>query len=620
MPREFLLGCNYWASHAGTDMWRRWDPTVVREDLQILTAHGVSCMRVFPNWRDFQPIAPFVDSHAHLREYRTEQGDRLTSPDWLDPIMVEHFSDFCDLCDEFGVRLIVGLITGFMSGQTHIPSALYGKNLLTDPVALLFQQRFIHRFVSRFRDRRTIYAWDLGNECNNLAPTVSEEEATAWSLTVANAIRAADPSRPVVSGMHGLVASREQGHWTIRGQAEACDVLTTHPYPYFVPYAGHDPIASMRTALHATCETKLYGDIGNRPCLVEEIGTLGPMICSDENAAAFLRVNLWSNWIHGASGVLWWCANEQSGLTHTPYTTQMCELELGMRYADGSPKPVLTELGRFADQLRSLPFELPPCREDAVCISTFDQRQWGVAYMTTCLAKQSGLTLRYMSPDQPLPPSDLYLMPSVSGASVLPRETYLELQRRVQNGATLYVSIDNAFLAEFQPLTGLKIVDSCAGDSGTVALGKNTIRFTREREFRVTPTTAEVLATDDHGNPAVTVNRFGKGRVIVVNFPLEAMLLNVREFPKKNYYQLYRTVFADHLARKAIVTANPFVGLTLHPDADGNILCAAVNYSDTAQTPSFSLRHGYAIRKNLYGSPQEIPAFDACIFRIGLNP
>ncbi len=139
MPREFLLGCNYWASHAGIDMWRRWDPAVVREDLQVLTAHGVSCMRVFPNWRDFQPIAPFVDSYAHLREYRTEQGDRLASPDWLDPIMVEHFSDFCDLCDEFGVRLIVGLITGFMSGQTHIPSALYGKNLLTDPVALLFQ-------------------------------------------------------------------------------------------------------------------------------------------------------------------------------------------------------------------------------------------------------------------------------------------------------------------------------------------------------------------------------------------------------------------------------------------------------------------------------------------------
>ncbi len=338
--------------------------------------------------------------------------------------------------------------------------------------------------------------------------------------------------------MHGLVASREQGHWTIRGQAEACDVLTTHPYPYFVPYAGHDPIASMRTALHATCETKLYGDIGNRPCLVEEIGTLGPMICSDENAAAFLRVNLWSNWIHGASGVLWWCANEQSGLT-----------------------------------------------------------------------------LCYMSPDQPLPPSDLYLMPSVAGTSVLPRETYLELPRRVQNGATLYVSIDNAFLAEFQPLSGLKIVDSCADDSGTVALGENAIHFTREREFRVTPTT-----TDDHGNPAVTVNRFGKGRVIVVNFPLEAMLLNVREFPKENYYQLYRTVFADQLARKAIVTANPFVGLTLHPDTDGSILCAAVNYSDTAQTPSFSLRHGYAIRENLYGSPQEIPAFDACIFRIGLNP
>lgn len=620
MSREFLLGCNYWASHAGTNMWRCWDPHVVREDLQVLTAHGVSCMRVFPNWRDFQPVAPFVDSYSHVRDYRTERGELPEATDFLDPIMLEHFSEFCDLCDEFGVRLIVGLITGFMSGQTHVPSALYGKNLLTDPAALLFQQRFVRGFVSRFRHRETIYAWDLGNECNNLAPVASEEEATAWSLTIANAIRAADPSRPVISGMHGLASARDGGPWTIRGQAEACDVLTTHPYPYFVPFAGHDPIASLRTALHATCETKFYGDIGGRPCLVEEIGTLGPMICSDENAAAFLRVNLWSNWIHGASGVLWWCANEQSRLTHTPYTTQMNELELGMRYADGAPKPVLKELGRFAEQLRSLSFELPPCQEDAVCISTFDQQQWGVAYMTTCLAKQSGMTLRYMAPDQPLPSSGVYLMPSVVGTSVLPREAYLELQRRVQDGATLYISIDNAFLSELQSLTGLKIIDSCAGGIGTVTLGEHTIRFSRERELRVAPTTAEVLASDDSGNPAVAVNRFGNGRVITVNFPLESMLLNEREFPRQNYYQLYRTVFAELLEQKAVATTNPFVGLTLHPDTDGSILCAAVNYSDCTQKPAFSLRHGYAVSECLRSDMNELAPFDACFFRIGLKP
>lgn len=616
MQREFLIGCNYWASTAGTEMWKKWDPAAIREDLRVLSQHGVSCMRVFPNWRDFQPVSPVIDSHCHVREYRMENGAMPPNPEFLDLIMLERFSDFCDICDEFGVRLIVGLITGFMSGQTYIPTALYGKNLLTDPTALLFQQRFIRGFVSHFRERDTIYAWDLGNECNNLAPVASEEEATAWSVTIANAIRAADPTRPVISGMHGLAPTQDQGRWTISGQAEACDVLTTHPYPYFVPYAGHDPIASMRTALHATCETKFYGDIGNRPCLVEELGTLGPMICSDETAADFMRVNLWSNKIHGATGVLWWCANEQSHLTHTPYTYCMNELELGMRYADGSPKPVLLETGKFVEQLRSLSFELPPCEEDAVCISTYDQKQWGVAFMATCLAKQAGMTLRYMAPDQPLPSSNVYMLPSVEGTSVLPRENYVALQQKVRDGATLYISNHTAFLADFEPLTGLRVLDSGAGGDGSVTLGKDRIPFRREREFRLAPTTAKVIATDDRGNPAVAVHSLGKGRVIFVNFPLESMLLCENEFTAGNYYQLYRTVFADVLAGKAVTTTNPFIGLTQHPDRDGSIVCAAVNYSDAPQNTEFILQNNAQWVETLYGNSDTIAPFDVCFFRV----
>lgn len=616
MQREFLIGCNYWASNAGTEMWNQWDPAAIREDLRVLSVHGVSCMRVFPNWRDFQPVVPVIDSHGHVREYRMAGGEKASDTSFLDPVMLDRFEAFCDLCDEFGIRLIVGLITGFMSGQTYVPTALYGKNVLTDPTALLFEQRFVRGFVQRFRNRDTIYAWDLGNECNNLDHVPHEAAATTWSLTIANAIRAADPTRPVISGMHGLAPGWDQGSWTIQGQAEACDILTTHPYPFFVPYAGHDPISSMRTALHATCETKYYGDIGNRPCLVEEIGTLGPMVCSDETAAAFMRVNLWSNKIHGARGVMWWCANEQTDLTHTPYTYCMNELELGMRYADGSPKPVLRETAKFVEQLRSLSFALPPCEEDAVCISTISQKQWGVAYMTCCLAKQAGLNLRYMAHDQALPDSRVYLLPSVAGTSILPRETYLELERRVRDGATLYLSVDNVFLAGFEPLCGLRVLDSCAGRAGTVTLGDTTLPITRDREFRLEATTASVLATDDRGNPAVAVNQLGNGRVICVNFPLEAMLLDKNEFTNDDYHTVYRTVFADILAEKAVTTANPFVGVTLHPDDDGSIVCAAVNYSATPQQPQFVPKDGFTMIETLYGDTETVPPFDVCFFRV----
>ena len=382
MGKEFLIGCNYWASNAGTEMWRQWEPDVVREDLRVLSANGIEYMRVFPNWRDFQPIMPIYSSSGKIKEYRMENGQKPSNPEFLDETMLAHFGEFCDLCTEYGIKLIVGLLTGFMSGRTYLPSALYEHPIHTDSFALLMQQRFVRGFVNRFKEHAAIYAWDLGNECNNLGGAENVNDATNWSLIISNSIRAADPSRPVVSGMHGLTPGNDQKRkWTIGGQAEACDILTTHPYPYWVQYADQDPMLSMRTALHATFENKFYADIGNRPCLVEEIGSMGPMVCSEEAAADFMRVNLFSNWIHGALGVMWWCANEQNMLEHPPYTYQMCEIELGMRFANGSPKPVLTETGRVSSILKGFDFELPPAREDAVCLSTWGQKQWGAAYM-----------------------------------------------------------------------------------------------------------------------------------------------------------------------------------------------------------------------------------------------
>lgn len=37
---EFILGCNYWASNAGADMWRDFDVDAIRADLDALSRHG----------------------------------------------------------------------------------------------------------------------------------------------------------------------------------------------------------------------------------------------------------------------------------------------------------------------------------------------------------------------------------------------------------------------------------------------------------------------------------------------------------------------------------------------------------------------------------------------------
>ena len=31
--KDFIIGVNYWASHAGTNMWKNWNEDTVRNDL-----------------------------------------------------------------------------------------------------------------------------------------------------------------------------------------------------------------------------------------------------------------------------------------------------------------------------------------------------------------------------------------------------------------------------------------------------------------------------------------------------------------------------------------------------------------------------------------------------------
>ncbi len=67
---EYMVGCNYWGSKHGIDMWKYWDEDSVRRDLKELSKYGVKYLRVFPNWRDFQPVQTLFGQGGREREFR----------------------------------------------------------------------------------------------------------------------------------------------------------------------------------------------------------------------------------------------------------------------------------------------------------------------------------------------------------------------------------------------------------------------------------------------------------------------------------------------------------------------------------------------------------------------
>ncbi len=613
----FLLGANYWASHAGTGMWSDWRPEVVEKDFKTLSEKGIKYLRVFPLWPDFQPISLLRGGGGSPVEFRW--GERPLTDDaegksGVSREAILHFEELTKLADKYDIKLIVGLITGWMSGRLFVPPALEGKKVLSDPDAIMWEVRFVKYFVSRFRNSPSIIAWDLGNECNSMEAVASQATAWNWISTMANAIKSEDKSRLVVSGMHSL---KTEGIWTIEDQAEVTDVLCTHAYPSPTYGSDKEPINTIRTVLHPTANTVMWQDIGGKPCFLEETGTFGPMQGSPEITTDYARNSLFSLWAHNCKGFLWWCAFEQSHLKHAPYDWVALEGELGLFFPDYTSKPIVGELNKFNNFLERFPYQkLPERILDAVCILPQDPDSWQTAFSTFLLAKQAGIDIEFQTSTQPIKDAKLYFLPSLSSSTFFSRYInqgrFDELLKKVKEGATLYLSVGNGLLRSFNDITGLQVQTrekNLKTDrvriKGTDAGDDIELQMPPSAKLNLKAITAQVLGTDQNGNPAFTRSNYGKGKVYFLNYPIEKTLFNeLGAFNTKtagSYYQIYDRIKDGSLSKKVVTGNNPMVGLTEHIVDENTRIVVAINYEPVSSIAELSLGTGWKVGECFYG-------------------
>jgi len=608
---KFITGCNYWASHAGTNMWRDWRPDIIEKDFDVLSSSGLKILRVFPLWPDFQPIDRLYEGGGHPEEYTINE---ISLPDTdagkagVSEEMSERFREFCKIAVKYNLKIIVGLITGWMSGRLYTPPLLRDKNIICDDLSRMWQMRFIKYIVENFKDCECITAWDLGNECNVMADVNKRENAWVWAAGLTNTIRAMDSSRPVISGMHSLLP---KGPWTMQDQGELCDILTTHPYPFWTPHSRNDPVNTVRTILHATAESLFYTGIGGKPCFAEEIGTMGPMIASESNAAGFIRSTLLNLWAHDCRALLWWCSSDQLSLSHAPYSWNACERELGLVTEDSRKKEFLLEIGRLSKMIESLPFEsLPPRIVDAVCIIGNLEDTWGVAYSSFVLSKQAGFDIEFQYEDQPIKDAPLYLLPSISGCKGMKLHRWKKLLENVHNGASLYISFYDGYIAEFEKLSGLSVNFRCKRNGkANIKIGEKMISLGGGVHLDLTAKYAEVLAAEDNGNPAFTSYTYGKGKVYFFTAPLESELLQDScvffSSDAEAYAEIYKTISKD-IRSKRIISGKPLqLGITEHPISENERVAVLVNLSPEKTTSTMNLMSGWKIKETLYGVQPE---------------
>ena len=595
------VGCNYWASHAGVRMWSQWNETVVRQDFERMAEAGIQSVRVFPLWPDFQPLELAAGCQNRPRLLQFRGGPLPDTPcgrDGVDEQMVQRFRTLATIAAEHRLELIVGLVTGWMSGQLFLPQAFAGLDPLRSPLSIKWQIRLVRCLVRELRDLPAIAVWEPGNESNCMGEIATPQEAWNWTNAITAAIRAEDATRPVASGMHGLMpgADTEFGSelpWTIETQGELCDLLTPHPYPHSMSKlpARVDPHTSIRAAFQATVELRFYSDLGGKPAFVEEIGTFAPSYCNEQSKAEFLRNSMFNAWAHGSSRFLWWCAFEQSMLEHSPYSWSAWERELGLYDARFRLRPVGEEMRKFRTFLDALPFrELPPFRRDAVCLLTREQdfnAFMANGWSSFLLAKQAGFDLEFRFVADGVGRSSLYFVPGIRGGSWSFREEFLALLEEVRQGATLFLTIDDGALAPFESVFGAS-VRSREMRSAPVRFRFGGELFELNAPFRLElcPREAEVLACEEDGNPVFLRNAYGRGTVYLLTVPLERELagrpgaFHRPEEPK--WFRFYQTAAEREIGERILQSCHPLITLTEHRDPPEHAWIVAVNnHSET---------------------------------------
>ena len=154
---SFLTGVNYWASNAGVHTFSNFDEKVIDKDFSFLKSYGVDTIRVFPLWTDFQPIE---NSYSNTKTFAVRKNgvplERLKYKSGLSEDACEKFSVLLSLAKKHGLKVIVSLITGWMSGKSFIPEAIRSENPITSKRAMVFECKFIKDFVNTFKQNKQI--------------------------------------------------------------------------------------------------------------------------------------------------------------------------------------------------------------------------------------------------------------------------------------------------------------------------------------------------------------------------------------------------------------------------------------------------------------------------------
>jgi len=550
-------------------MWSSYDPAVVREELEVLAAHGANVTRSFCFWPDFVP-----------------------EPERLDVDVLERFADFLDAHVDTGLGTIPTFIVGHMSGENWDPPWRQGRDLYRDVWLVSQQAWFASELSLRFGPHPAVVGWLLSNEMPLYGGPAASDEIAAWARILVQAVRSSGAAQPISigDGAWGVEVTGEDNGYSLRALAPLVDFVGPHVYPM-----QDDELRQLLTAAF-NCE--LAGGF-EAPVVLEEFGVSSDF-ASDEHAAAYYRQVLHTTLLAGARGWIAWNNCDYDPLSNQdPYRHHVFELHFGLTDGAGRPKPQLQELKRFGALLRGLDETgweraesdvalVVPEHFERVLPFTHDAYRRDLRadlLQSYVAAREADLPLELLRERDGLPGSArLYLVPS---AKLVTAPGLDRLRALAEGGATVYVSYfagstpnqRGPWLTWLDELFGLRhrlrygLVDPILDDEvafdfvedlGDIEAGTRlTFRVAGEPSARaylpVDPAGAQVVAVDGHGRPALLHHRLGDGRTVFCTYPIEHMAARTPRVNPEDTWRLYSAIAEEARVRRPVHVPDPRV-------------------------------------------------------------
>jgi endo-1,4-beta-mannosidase len=590
LPGPAWLGANFWSRVGGPLMWRSYDAGVVRDELDVLRDHGLNLTRSFFYWPDFMP-----------------------EPDRIDETLAGHFADFLEAHAERGLTTVPTFIVGHMSGENWDPAWREGRDLYADVWMVDRQAWFAEEMTRRFTGHPAIAGWLITNEMPIYGGTAPTEHVTSWARLMVQAVHAGGAKEPVSigDGAWGVEVTGRDNGFSVRGLAAFTDFVGPHVYRM------EDDLARQHYGAAFICE--LAGTFG-RPVVLEEFGCSSDF-AADDHAAHYYRQVLHNSLLAGATGWIAWNNTDFDLVDQPPYSHHPFELHFGLTTADGTPKPVLEEMRDFARTIDRI--DLANCERaetdaalvvPAVLESMFPFTVTGDRTYAFDTLRQAYVSAR--AADLPLrltretdgiaEGARLYVVPSTKQ---LTGPGWHRLEELARGGATVYVSycagphgvqrgpwyshMNELFGVEHRLTYGMvdpiedDVVEfAFTRDLGTLAEGTRlTFRAGGTPHSRaylpVRPTSAEVVAVDGHGRPALLRRRCGDGWVVLCTYPLEHMAAVTPRVNPEPTHRLYDALASFAGVRRPVTVEDPRVSADVLDRADGTRFAVLVSQAET---------------------------------------